>query len=463
MLQGKTRWYPPYVPFERKSVFCMTKAQAHEVYGLSDSGVDARTLGEADFTDDEWQKCFEEVPRRGSKVKCRVVRAEFWPRFYTLFTSVYQEPPSNYGMEVTKAFARGFLHENVKGPVNWALFAEDMIFAMDASKLQAKKNRWAVFHGSSAAQNSRSRQGPKIERTEVGHEQGLETPLLGLQDVKKNMCFSLESLIELDRMHEAVEARHAFALSEFSEARRKVDLHKAEMHREEGAQLLVDSLRRQLQDAEAEVQEAEKGPDAQDAGKLQVLRSRVDTLTLTIHTLAGVVVDIVPDGARSAALEQLELAQQREALVRAQLDFIKSMQAKRSKVLLCVPTPKLPPVDMGSSDTRSICSACGLVMYDEDGLGMFVLPCAHVYHIYCFAHLATSKETCMGMGCMQTISPVARSLAMLGHTGAPSYGVESRTTSAPVLINSATKTTIESGMHSISMLSLLPCYLPLGA
>lgn len=197
MLQGKTRWYPPYVPFEKKSVFCMTKVQAVEVYGLSDSGVDARTLGEADFTDDEWQKCFEEVPRRGSKVKCRAVRAEFWPRFYTLFTSVYQEPPSNYGMEVTKAFARGFLHENIKGPVNWALFAEDMISAMDASKLQAKKNRWALFHGSSSAHNSRSRQGPKIERSEVGHEQGPETPLSSLQDMKN---FSLESLTELDRI-----------------------------------------------------------------------------------------------------------------------------------------------------------------------------------------------------------------------------------------------------------------------
>ncbi len=45
MLQGKTCWYPLYVPFEKKSVFCMTKAHAHEVYGLSDFSVDARALG----------------------------------------------------------------------------------------------------------------------------------------------------------------------------------------------------------------------------------------------------------------------------------------------------------------------------------------------------------------------------------------------------------------------------------
>ena len=183
---------------------------------------------------------------------------------------------------------------------------------------------------------------------------------------------------------------------------------------------------------------------------MQALRDRIDRLTLTIHTLGGVVVtDSVPDGARSMDLEHLELAEQREASVRAQLDFIKSLQAKSSKVLLWVPTPKLPPVDMGDSNMKSICSACGLVMYDKDGLGMFVLPCAHVYHMYCFAHLATSKETCMGMGCMQTISPIARSMVMLGHTIAP--GVESRATSAPLVLNKAIKTTIETGMHSISM------------
>ena len=84
------RWYAPHVPFEKKSVFCMTKAQAHEVYGLFDVGVDAKLLGKANFTNEEWLQCFEEVQRRGSKVKCRDVRAEFWPRFYTLFTSVYQ-------------------------------------------------------------------------------------------------------------------------------------------------------------------------------------------------------------------------------------------------------------------------------------------------------------------------------------------------------------------------------------
>ena len=96
-------------------MFCMNKAQAHEIYNLPDSGVDARTLTEADFKDRDWLTCFKQVPKRGNKVKCRDVLPEYWNRFYTLFTSVYQEPPTNYGMEETKVFARGFLFECEKG------------------------------------------------------------------------------------------------------------------------------------------------------------------------------------------------------------------------------------------------------------------------------------------------------------------------------------------------------------
>ncbi|MCO5596281.1 hypothetical protein L7F22_050342 [Adiantum nelumboides] len=91
--QGKGSWCIPYVPFERKTTFCMTKSQAHEVYNLPNSGVDARLLTEADFTSKDWLKCFKEVPKRGSKVKCREVKPELWNMFYVLFTSMYQEPP----------------------------------------------------------------------------------------------------------------------------------------------------------------------------------------------------------------------------------------------------------------------------------------------------------------------------------------------------------------------------------
>lgn len=415
----------------------MSKAQAHEVYGLSNSGVDARTLDEASFTDAEWLSCFDEVPRRGSKVKCRTLKLDLWPRFYTLFTSVYQEPPSNYGMEVTKAFARGFLHECIKGPVDWALFSETMIAAMDANKLQAKKNRWSIFHASSAPHTSKFQQVKPLEQSEI----------------VQNMHVGSEAIADLDGLLEVLERKYAHALSELNEATRKVDKYKADMHRDEGAQLLVSNLKRQLEDAQSELQKAENVSDPVDAGKLQELRMRVDTLSLTIQTVDGVVLGSGPASAGNESQEFLENAKRIEMLVRAQVDFVKDMQARRNKVFLSLPTPKLPHADLGLSDAHNICSACGLVMYDADGLCMFILPCGHAYHIYCFAHLATSKEICMAMGCTQMISLATRSSVMLGHIDAPDYARESRSTIASMLPNTAAKLSFSHGTYHTFMLS----------
>ncbi|MCO5572960.1 hypothetical protein L7F22_026722 [Adiantum nelumboides] len=134
--EGKGRWCTPYVPFERNTVFCMTKA--HEVYDLPNSGVDAWLLTEADFTNKDWLKCFKEVPKRGSKVKCRDMKPEPWNKFYVLFTSMYQEPSRNrYG-------GANLLVEKLRGQLKDAedalLKAEDSGDAVDAMKVEQLKN-----------------------------------------------------------------------------------------------------------------------------------------------------------------------------------------------------------------------------------------------------------------------------------------------------------------------------------
>ena len=96
----------------------MTKSEAHAVYKLSDWGHDPRAISEDIFNTEDWLHIFSKVPKRGAKVKCKTVRKEFWESFYSVFTSVYHEPPGNYGMEVTRVFAKGFLFEQVKGRVD---------------------------------------------------------------------------------------------------------------------------------------------------------------------------------------------------------------------------------------------------------------------------------------------------------------------------------------------------------
>ena len=99
------------------------------------------------------------------------------------------------------------------------------------------------------------------------------------------------------------------------------------------------------------------------------------------------------------------------------------MQARRKKVFLSLPIPKIPPKDLGFSNVPNICAACGLVMVDANhGLCMFLLPCGHAYHAYCFAHLSMRKDICMAMGCMQVILPASKSLVIPSHhTNAPAH------------------------------------------
>ena len=85
------------------------------------------------------------------------MRKQYWESFYNLFTLVYQEPPRNYGMEVTQGFGKGFLYEQVKGKVDWAAFAKSIVENMEAGKLQSKRQRWAAFHSPLRLASSRER------------------------------------------------------------------------------------------------------------------------------------------------------------------------------------------------------------------------------------------------------------------------------------------------------------------
>ncbi|MCO5568688.1 hypothetical protein L7F22_022387 [Adiantum nelumboides] len=129
-----------------------------------------------------------------------------------MFTSVYQEPLGNYGMEVTKAFARDFLYEHLRGAVNWAAFAESIVANMESSKLQLKKQRWAKFHSSIAPQSS-------CHMTVVSNvDDGDASRGFGLQNEAKFPSRGKFSLNELDNVGMVVAHSQANALTHDQEA-----------------------------------------------------------------------------------------------------------------------------------------------------------------------------------------------------------------------------------------------------
>ena len=63
-------------------------------------------------------------------------------------------------------------------------------------------------------------------------------------------------------------------------------------------------------------------------------------------------------------------------------------------------------------------------MFDDEALGVFMLPCEHEYHIYCFAHGAGKQDTCMAPGCSQAISQRIRSLMLVDSVNMPHWGIK---------------------------------------
>ena len=97
-----------------------------------------------------------------------------------------------------------------------------------------------------------------------------------------------------DELLKFIERKYAHAILELNKATRKVEKHKGDIHWGEGAQLLVNSLKKQLQDAQCELQKIQDVFDPANVEKVQELRMRVDRLSLTIQTVDGVVVGIAP-------------------------------------------------------------------------------------------------------------------------------------------------------------------------
>ena len=56
------------------------------------------------------------------------------------------------------------------------------------------------------------------------------------------------------------------------------------------------------------------------------------------------------------------------------------------------------------------CASCGLAFGNNELEGFSMLKCKHPYHIFYFAHLCGSRDTCMYSGCNQVFVQDARQM-----------------------------------------------------
>ena len=143
-------------------------------------------------------------------------------------------------------------------------------------------------------------------------------------------------------------------------------------------------------------------------------------LEISLETFSADFEDVDHADALDMVQMEFKVKQSDVQIKAAQLQFVKEMQSRKSAVLLQVPPPKVPRNEP-ESDWATFCGACGVALFDDEVLGICMLPCRHPYHLYCFPHIAAKGENCLVSGCRQVISQNFKSWVSIDN-GNTSYG-----------------------------------------
>ncbi|MCO5562765.1 hypothetical protein L7F22_016397 [Adiantum nelumboides] len=104
----KTRWRAPKVHCPLQTIFCQTKKDFNNHYGLDTEGKDPRLLKDSNVLEGDWLPVFSHSRDTSSyRVKCSSIRPEQYKDLLIFYMKVYQKRPTN--MEVNVSFARAYV------------------------------------------------------------------------------------------------------------------------------------------------------------------------------------------------------------------------------------------------------------------------------------------------------------------------------------------------------------------
>ncbi|MCO5584490.1 hypothetical protein L7F22_038418 [Adiantum nelumboides] len=104
----EARWRAPKVHCPLQTIFCQTKKDFNNHYGLDTEGKDPRLLKDLDVLEGDWLSVFSHSRDTSSyKVKCSSICPEQYEDLLIFYMEVYQKRPTN--MEVNVSFARAYV------------------------------------------------------------------------------------------------------------------------------------------------------------------------------------------------------------------------------------------------------------------------------------------------------------------------------------------------------------------
>ncbi|MCO5575989.1 hypothetical protein L7F22_029796 [Adiantum nelumboides] len=102
------RWRAPNMHCPLQTIFCQTKKDFHNHYGLDTEGKDPRLLKDSDVLEGDWLSVFSHSRDTSFyRVKCSSIRPEQYEDLLIFYMKVYQKRPTN--MEVNVSFARAYV------------------------------------------------------------------------------------------------------------------------------------------------------------------------------------------------------------------------------------------------------------------------------------------------------------------------------------------------------------------
>ncbi|MCO5550386.1 hypothetical protein L7F22_003870 [Adiantum nelumboides] len=150
-----TRWRAPKVHCPLQTIFCQTKKDFNNHYGLDTEGKDPRLLKDSDVLEGDWQSVFSHSRDTSSyRVKCSSICPEQYEDLLIFYMKVYQKRPTN--MEVNVSFARAYVLQFSPRAVKaersvqfaWAIIGEEHNNDLKKSgHFHMHYLRWKVING----------------------------------------------------------------------------------------------------------------------------------------------------------------------------------------------------------------------------------------------------------------------------------------------------------------------------
>ncbi|MCO5599998.1 hypothetical protein L7F22_054106 [Adiantum nelumboides] len=386
-----TRWRAPKVRCPLQTIFCQTKKDFNNHYGLDTEGKDPRLLKDSDVLEGDWLSVFSHSRDTSSyRVKCSSIRPEQYEDLLIFYMKFYQKRPTN--MEVN---------------FSWAIVGEEHNNDLKKSgHFHTHYLRWKVINGAGdSIVETVNVEEPNIELTPPPPIAPLASHSLSVQLTDdRTKEGKLRALIE------DIHCRLTVSKDEHLTCLKKLEAGKVQQLSDKKFGIALSLLDEQISATKlklASVAEDDPVTRIQLASQLEAQESMQAVLGVGSSEPANVPM-------LTAEVEFLaNVVKEKEMQHNLLQEMLHRVEVGR-RAYICPPPPSVMSPTLDYFTLPAKCAGCGYGHNVNKALMLVVLPCKHTYHSVCFATLCAFTDQCMVQYCSMAIPRDAQSTVIWG-------------------------------------------------